>query len=79
MDGQFHLSIPEPTHAIAVAIREALACNESGEDKTILNALYVHGHLDLASYDRYLRGEMKDLGLSDDVINAAMLDVLEIA
>ena len=70
---------PEPTHAIAAAIREALACKESGEDKTILTALCGHGHLDLASYDRYLRGEMKDLELSDDVITAAMLDVPEIA
>ena len=70
---------PEPTHAIAAAIREALACKESGEDKTILTALCGHGHLDLASYDRYLRGEMKDLELSDDVIKAAMLDVPEIA
>ena len=70
---------PEPTHAIAAAIREALACKESGEEKTILTALCGHGHLDLASYDRYLRGEMKDLELSDDVIKAAMLDVPEIA
>jgi tryptophan synthase beta chain len=69
---------PEPTHAIAAAIREALACKESGEEKTILTALCGHGHLDLASYDKYLRGEMKDLELSDDVIKAAMLDVPEI-
>ncbi|MEC8291287.1 MAG: pyridoxal-phosphate dependent enzyme, partial [Pseudomonadota bacterium] len=73
------LPAPEPTHAIAAAIREALACKESGEEKTILTALCGHGHLDLASYDRYLRGEMKDLELSDDVIKAAMLDVPEIA
>ena len=69
---------PEPTHAIAAAIREALACKESGEDKTILTALCGHGHLDLASYDKYLRGEMKDLELTEDIIKAAMLDVPEI-
>jgi tryptophan synthase beta chain len=69
---------PEPTHAIAAAIREALACRESGEEKTILTALCGHGHLDLASYDKYLSGEMEDLELSDDDIAAAMADVPEI-
>jgi tryptophan synthase beta chain len=66
---------PEPTHAIAAAIREALACRESGEEKTILTALCGHGHLDLASYDQYLHGEMVDLELSDEAIAAAMAEV----
>jgi tryptophan synthase beta chain len=70
---------PEPTHAIAAAIREALACKESGEEKTILTALCGHGHLDLASYDQYLHGEMVDLELSDEDIAAAMADVPELA
>ncbi|MGI8721447.1 MAG: TrpB-like pyridoxal phosphate-dependent enzyme, partial [Geodermatophilaceae bacterium] len=48
---------PEPTHAIAAAIREALACKESGEEKVILTALCGHGHLDLASYEQYLSGQ----------------------
>ena len=47
---------PEPTHAIAAAIREALACKESGESKVILTALCGHGHLDLAAYESYLVG-----------------------
>ena len=38
---------PEPTHAIAATIREALRCRESGEEKVILTALCGHGHLDL--------------------------------
>ena len=66
---------PEPTHALAAAIREALACKESGEEKVILTALCGHGHLDLAAYDKYLHGEMVDLELSDEVIEAAMKDV----
>ena len=66
---------PEPTHAIAAAIREALLCKETGEEKTILTALCGHGHLDLASYDKYMSGEMVDLDLSDDVIEAAMKGV----
>ena len=66
---------PEPTHAIAAAVREALACKESGEEKVILTALCGHGHLDLASYDKYLNGEMVDADLSDDVIAQAMESV----
>ncbi|MCU0260843.1 MAG: TrpB-like pyridoxal phosphate-dependent enzyme [Ilumatobacteraceae bacterium] len=66
---------PEPTHAIAAAIREALACKESGEEKVILTALCGHGHLDMAAYEQYLSGEMVDLDLSDDAIAAAMAEV----
>jgi tryptophan synthase beta chain len=66
---------PEPTHAIAAAIREALACKESGEEKVILTALCGHGHLDLASYEKYLAGEMVDLDLSDASIAEAMKSV----
>ena len=54
---------PEPTHAIAAAIREALECKETGEEKVILTALCGHGHLDLTSYDKYLSGEMVDYDL----------------
>ena len=38
---------PEPTHALAAAIREAKHCKETGEAKTILTALCGHGHLDM--------------------------------
>jgi len=70
---------PEPTHAIAAAIREALACKESGEEKVILTALCGHGHLDLASYEKYLSGEMVDYDLPDSVIADAMASVPVIA
>ena len=66
---------PEPTHAIAAAIREALACKESGEEKVILTALCGHGHLDLASYEKYLSGEMVDYELSDATIADALATV----
>ncbi|RLE22138.1 MAG: TrpB-like pyridoxal-phosphate dependent enzyme, partial [Actinobacteria bacterium] len=66
---------PEPTHAIAAAIREALACKESGEEKVILTALCGHGHLDLASYEKYLSGEMVDYDLPDSAIAEAMESV----
>ena len=66
---------PEPTHAIAAAVREALACKEFGEEKVILTALCGHGHLDLAAYEKFLAGEMVDLDLSDDVLAEAMRQV----
>ena len=40
---------PEPTHAIAATIREALRCKETGEAKVILTAMCGHGHFDLIS------------------------------
>jgi len=66
---------PEPTHALAAAIREALACKEAGESKVIVTALCGHGHLDLAAYEQYLSGEMVDYELPDAEIAAAMADV----
>ena len=57
---------PEPTHAIAACIREALACKESGEEKVILTALCGHGHFDMAAYDAFLSGRMVDEEVSDE-------------
>ncbi len=51
---------PEPSHALAAAVREALACKESGEEKVILTALCGHGHFDMAAYDAFLSGRMVD-------------------
>jgi tryptophan synthase beta chain len=59
---------PEPTHAVAAAIEEALRCKESGESKVILTALCGHGHLDLAAYDAYLSGAMVDQELDADAL-----------
>ncbi|MET9341971.1 TrpB-like pyridoxal phosphate-dependent enzyme [Nonomuraea sp. NPDC003804] len=59
---------PEPTHALAETIAEALRCKESGQEKVILTALCGHGHFDLAAYDRYLAGEMEDFALPEERI-----------
>jgi tryptophan synthase beta chain len=56
---------PEPTHALAAAVEEALRCKDSGEEKVILTALCGHGHLDLPAYDAYLRGALDDREWSD--------------
>jgi tryptophan synthase beta chain len=66
---------PEPTHALAAAIREALACKESGEEKVILTALCGHGHFDLAAYEAYLDGRMVDEEVSDERFAAALATV----
>jgi tryptophan synthase beta chain len=54
------LPAPEPTHAIKVAIDEALAAREAGESKVILFNLCGHGHFDLTAYERYLDGTLED-------------------
>ena len=62
---------PEPTHAIAAAVEEALRAKESGEPTVILTALCGHGHLDLPAYDAYLSGAMVDHELDQELIRAA--------
>jgi tryptophan synthase beta chain len=66
---------PEPTHAIAAAIREANRCKEEGVSRTILTALCGHGHLDMGAYENFLAGRMTDLELTDDAIAEAMAAV----
>ena len=63
---------PEPTHAIAAAIRAAEACKESGEEKVILTAVCGHGHFDLASYDKFLAGEISDYDYPEEKVAAAL-------
>lgn len=63
---------PEPTHAIAATIREALRCKETGEAKVILTAMCGHGHFDLASYEKYLQGKMVDLSFDEKKIQEAL-------
>ncbi len=54
------LPAPEPTHAIKVAIDEALAAREASEARVILFNLCGHGHFDLSAYERYLAGTLED-------------------
>jgi pyridoxal-phosphate dependent TrpB-like enzyme len=51
---------PESCHAIRAAIDEALRCKQSGEPLTLLFNLTGHGHFDMASYDKYLSGQLED-------------------
>ncbi|MFF5288695.1 TrpB-like pyridoxal phosphate-dependent enzyme [Paractinoplanes globisporus] len=63
---------PEPTHALAACVEEALRCKETGEEKVILTALCGHGHLDLPAYGKFLAGDMVDHELSGDAVRAAL-------
>jgi tryptophan synthase beta chain len=66
---------PEPTHALAECVREALRCKESGEEKVILTALCGHAHLDLPAYASYLAGDMVDHDLSEEDLTAAFATI----
>ncbi|WP_410654077.1 TrpB-like pyridoxal phosphate-dependent enzyme [Amycolatopsis sp. lyj-112] len=63
---------PEPTHALAACIQEALRCKETGEEKVILTALCGHAHLDLPAYGAYLAGDMVDNALPDSVLEKSL-------
>ena len=56
---------PESCHAIAATIREANKCKETGEEKVILFNLSGHGLIDMASYDKYLSGDLVNYELTD--------------
>jgi len=63
---------PEPTHAIAATIEEALRCKETGEAKAILTAVCGHGHFDMAAYDKYLSGALPDFDYPAERVAAAL-------
>jgi len=69
------ISAPEPDHAIKVVIDEALKCKESGESKTILLAHSGHGHVDMAAYDDYLSGKLKDYDYPKEKIDESLKDL----
>ena len=54
------LPAPESSHAIRAAIDEALKCKETGEAKTILFGLTGTGYFDMAAYEAYHNGTMRN-------------------
>ncbi len=73
------LPAPEPTHAIAEAIREAKRAKETGEETVILIAVCGHGHFDLTAYESYLAGNLVDYDYPAEKVAAAMEQVPVIA
>ena len=63
---------PEPTHALAATVREALRAKEAGEETVILTALCGHGLLDMAAYDRYFAGDMVDYEYPEEKVRDAL-------
>src|SRR5580658_11233474 len=63
---------PEPAHALAATIEEALRCKETGEEKVILTALCGHGLPDLTAYQSYLAGQVTDFDLPEATLESAL-------
>jgi tryptophan synthase beta chain len=66
------LPAPEPTHALKVAIDEALEAKEAGEERVILFNLCGHGHFDLSAYEKYLAGTLEDYEYPDAAVKKAL-------
>ncbi len=60
------LPAPESSHAIRVAIDEALKCKETGEEKTILFGLTGTGYFDMYAYEKFHDGVMDDYIPTDE-------------
>ena len=60
------LPAPESSHAIRVAIDEALRCKETGEEKTIVFGLTGTGYFDMVAYEKYHNWEMDDYIPTDE-------------
>ena len=60
------LPAPESSHAIRVALDEAIRCKETGEEKTIVFGLTGTGYFDMVAYEKFHEGEMSDYIPTDD-------------
>ena len=69
------LPAPESTHAIKVAVDEALAAKEAGEARVILFNLSGHGHFDLSSYERFLQGALEDYEYPAEKVAASLANL----
>lgn len=65
------LPAPESSHAIRIAIDEAMKCKETGETKNIVIGLTGTGYFDLFAYERYRKGEMTDYIPTDEELQAS--------
>jgi len=60
------LPAPESSHAIRVAIDEAMKCKETGEEKTIVFGLTGTGYFDMVAYEKFHDGKMDDYIPTDE-------------
>lgn len=66
------LPAPESSHAIRVAIDEALKCKETGEAKNIVFGLTGTGYFDMVAYQKFNDGDMSDYIPTDAEIEASL-------
>lgn len=66
------LPAPESSHAIRVAIDEAMKCKETGEEKTIFFGLTGTGYFDMVAYQKFNDGEMSDYIPTDEELAAGL-------
>ncbi|MBQ1895155.1 MAG: TrpB-like pyridoxal phosphate-dependent enzyme [Clostridiales bacterium] len=66
------LPAPESSHAIKVAIDEALKCKETGEAKNIVFGLTGTGYFDMVAYQQFNDGTMTDYIPTDDEIEKSL-------
>jgi len=66
------LPAPETSHAIAVAIEEALRAKAEGKEKVIVFNCSGHGYFDLGAYDRYFAGELMDYDFPEEKLQEAL-------
>lgn len=69
------LPAPESSHAIRVAMDEAIKCRETGEEKTILFGLTGTGYFDMYAYEKFNDGKMENYTLTDEEIAASIANL----
>jgi tryptophan synthase beta chain len=69
------ISAPEPTHAVAMTIREAIKAKEEGKEKVILFNWCGHGLVDMTAYEAFLNGQLSDHILPEEEIQRALADI----
>jgi tryptophan synthase beta chain len=72
------LPAPESSHAIKVAIDEAMKCRETGEEKTIVFGLTGTGYFDMVAYEKYHDGLMSDYVPSDGDLAVGFAGIPEV-
>ena len=69
------LPAPESSHAIRVAMDEALKCKETGEEKTIVFGLTGTGYFDMYAYEKFNNSEMGDYVPTDAELEASFAKI----
>ncbi len=72
------LPAPESSHAIRVAIDEALKCQETGESKNIVFGLTGTGYFDMVAYQKFNDGEMTDYIPTDEELAKSFASLPEV-